>query len=228
MKMDQNDIEFDACLANDRALDDLEIIRVAQGGKIRLCIVNGATSTNFHFDLGSLQCTIDGNLVKPLTGHRFGLAMAQRIDTVVDLLKNAGAWPILAMQEGAGQQADIILATVGVKNVGKLANMADTMAGPLTFDLEMQLSALTALEFRPDGTHSALRLKGSMAPNSWGINGKGWNNRDAVKIRKGQRILITFQNTTMMAHPLHLHGHAFQVVALNSKAFALGFGRLRF
>lgn len=59
-----------------------------------------------------------------------------------------------------------------------------------------------------------------MAPYSWGINEKGWNNRDTVKIRKGQRVLITFQNTTMMAHPMHLHGHAFQVVAFNGKAFA--------
>lgn len=32
--------------------------------------------------------------------------------------------------------------------------------------------------------------------------------------------MITFQNTTMMSHPMHLHGHAFQVVALNGHAFA--------
>ena len=222
MQMDLNDIEFDAYLANDRTLDDPEIIRVAQGGKIRLRVINGSASTNFHIDLGSLQGTIaavDGELVKPLTGRRFGLAMAQRIDILVDLPKNVGAWPILAMREGARQQTGVILATVGA-NVGKLASMADTMAGPLTFDLEMQLSALTPLELRPDTTHSTLKLTGSMAPYSWGINEKGWNNRDTVKIRKGQRVLITFQNTTMMAHPMHLHGHAFQVVAFNGKAFA--------
>lgn len=222
MKMDLNDIEFDAYLANDRTLDDPEIIRVAQGGKVRLRVINGAASTNFHIDLGLLQGTIaavDGELVKPLTGRRFGLAMAQRIDILVDLPKNVGAWPILAMREGARQQTGVILATVGA-NVGKLASMADTMAGPLSFDLEMQLSAITPLELRPDATHSTLKLTGSMAPYSWGIDGKRWNNRDTVKIRKGQRVLMTFQNMTMMAHPMHLHGHAFQVVALNGKAFS--------
>jgi len=222
MKMDLNDIEFDAYLANERTLADPEIIRVAPGGKIRLRVINGAASTNFHIDLGSLQGTIaatDGNLVKPLTGRRFGLAMAQRIDILLDLPKNAGAWPIRAMREGARQQTGVILATAGA-HVGKLANMAGTMAGPVTFDLERRLSALTPLKPRPADTHSTLKLTGSMQSYTWGINGKGWANRDTVKIRKGQRVLITFQNTTMMSHPMHLHGHAFQVVALNGKAFA--------
>lgn len=222
MKMDLNDIDFDAYLANERTLDDPEIIRVAPGGKIRLRIINGAASTNFHIDLGSLHGTIaavDGNLVKPLTGRRFGLAMAQRIDVLIDLPKNAGAWPVLAMREGARQQTGVILATAGA-NVGKLAGMAATMAGPVTFDLERRLSALTPLELRPDDTHSTLRLTGSMQSYTWGINGKGWADRDTVKIKAGQRVLITFQNTTMMSHPMHLHGHAFQVVAFNGKAFA--------
>src|SRR3546814_67589 len=192
MKMDLNDIEFDAYLANNRTLDDPEIIRVAAGGKIRLRVINGAASTNFHIDLGSLQGTVaavDGNLVKPLTGHRFGLAMAQRIDILVGLPKNAGAWPILAMREGARQPTGIILATASA-HVGKLANMADTMAGPLNFALERRLSALTPWEPRPADTHSTLKLTGSMQSYTWGINGKGWANRDTVTTRQGQRVLI--------------------------------------
>src|SRR3546814_5227879 len=80
------------------------------------------SSDLFHIDLGSLQGTVaavDGNLVKPLTGHRFGLAMAQRIDILVGLPKNAGAWPILAMREGARQQTGIILATASAHEIGR-------------------------------------------------------------------------------------------------------------
>ncbi|WP_265333051.1 cupredoxin domain-containing protein [Burkholderia multivorans] len=42
---------------------------------MRLRIINGASSTNFHVDLGSLRGTVaavDGNAVQPLTGSRFG------------------------------------------------------------------------------------------------------------------------------------------------------------
>ena len=221
MKMDLNDVDFDAYLANDRTLDDPEVIRVEQGGRVRLRIINGASSTNFHVDLGSLRGTVaavDGNAVQPLTGSRFGLAMAQRIDILVDLPNGTGAWPILAVREGARQQTGIILASKGV-NVGKVAG-ATAAAGPVSFDQELRLSALRPLADRPVDSHSVLMLTGSMQPYTWGINHKGWDNRDTVKIRSGQRVAITFQNTTMMAHPMHLHGHHFQIVALNGKTFS--------
>src|SRR3546814_19457647 len=96
MKMDLNDIEFDAYLANNRTLDDPELIRVAAGGKIRLRVINGAASTNFHIDLGSLHCTVAavaGTLLTPLTVHPFGLAMAPSLNFLVGLPKNACLWP---------------------------------------------------------------------------------------------------------------------------------------
>jgi FtsP/CotA-like multicopper oxidase with cupredoxin domain len=34
-------------------------------------------------------------------------------------------------------------------------------------------------------------------------------------VAPGQRVAIDMINQSMMAHPMHLHGHAFQVVALN-------------
>ncbi|MBN9094659.1 MULTISPECIES: multicopper oxidase family protein [Pandoraea] len=222
MKMDLNDVDFDAYLANDRTLNDPEVIRVEQGGRVRLRIINGASSTNFHIDLGALQgtvATVDGNAVRPLTGRRFGLAMAQRIDILVDVPNGTGAWPILAVREGARQQTGIILASNGA-NVGKIAGMATATTGPVSFDQELRLSALRPLVDRPVDSHAVLMLTGSMQPYTWGINHKGWDNRDTVKIRKGQRVAITFQNTTMMAHPMHLHGHHFQIVALNGKAFS--------
>jgi FtsP/CotA-like multicopper oxidase with cupredoxin domain len=31
---------------------------------------------------------------------------------------------------------------------------------------------------------------------------------------------VTLRNTSMMAHPMHLHGHHFQVVAIDGQRFA--------
>ncbi|WP_408580072.1 multicopper oxidase domain-containing protein [Burkholderia multivorans] len=53
-----------------------------------------------------------------------------------------------------------------------------------------------------------------------GNHHKGWDNRDTVKNPQRTAVAITFQNTTMMAHPMHLHGHHFQIVALNGKTFS--------
>lgn len=221
MKMDLNDVEFDAYLANDRTLDDPQVIRVEQGGRVRLRIINGAASTNFHVDLGTLQGTVaavDGDAVQPFTASRFGLAMAQRIDILVDLPKGAGVWPVLAVREGERQQTGVILATRGM-NVRKVSGTAVEQAGAVNFDQELRFSALEPLVDRPADATFMLMLTGSMQPYQWGINGRSWENRDTVKVRAGQRVAITFHNTTMMSHPMHLHGHHFQVVTFNGQPF---------
>jgi FtsP/CotA-like multicopper oxidase with cupredoxin domain len=37
-------------------------------------------------------------------------------------------------------------------------------------------------------------------------------------LNNGQRIEIELVNRSMMAHPIHLHGHVFQVVAIDGRA----------
>jgi FtsP/CotA-like multicopper oxidase with cupredoxin domain len=46
----------------------------------------------------------------------------------------------------------------------------------------------------------------------WGTQGG-----DALKAKQGERIEISLHNMSMMAHPMPLHGHHFQVVAINGK-----------
>ncbi|MGH7057279.1 MAG: multicopper oxidase domain-containing protein [Acetobacteraceae bacterium] len=47
------------------------------------------------------------------------------------------------------------------------------------------------------------------------MNGEYWPHITPLMLRKGQRIEIDLINHSMMSHPLHLHGHAFQVMAVN-------------
>ena len=41
--------------------------------------------------------------------------------------------------------------------------------------------------------------------------------KPALVVDKDDRVEITFSNTSMMAHPMHLHGHRFQVVAIDGE-----------
>jgi len=56
------------------------------------------------------------------------------------------------------------------------------------------------------------RLSGSMASYDWTINGRPFQDAVPLTVRQGQKATLTFTNTTMMWHPMHLHGHTFQVV----------------
>jgi FtsP/CotA-like multicopper oxidase with cupredoxin domain len=54
----------------------------------------------------------------------------------------------------------------------------------------------------------------------WGINGKRYGEDTPLVVRSGERVELVMRNRTMMSHPMHLHGHHFQVVAINDRRFA--------
>jgi FtsP/CotA-like multicopper oxidase with cupredoxin domain len=219
--MDLNDVDFDAFLANDRTLADPEVIRTEAGGRVRLRLINAASSTQFWIDLGALTGTViaaDGQPVRPVRGTRFPLAMAQRLDVLIDLPGN-GDYPIFAQVEGKRARTGIVLATPGAP-VSRFAEEASENAPPVDLSLERRLKAVAPLRPRaPDVTHRVI-LAGGMAPYAWSLNGEYWPKVTPLMIAKGQRVAIEMVNHTMMAHPMHLHGHSFQVTTLNGASLA--------
>ncbi len=129
MKMDLNDIEYDAYLANDRTLDDPEIVKVERGGRVRLRIINGAAGTVFSIDTGDVDGTllaVDGQATQPVIGRRFPIAMGQRLDIGLTLPANGNAFPILALREGTKERTGIILDEVILTVGGVLSTVTDT------------------------------------------------------------------------------------------------------
>ncbi len=223
MAMDLNDFNFDAYLANDRALDDPEVIAVEKGGRVRLRVVNGASATAFWIDLGAQAgrlVSVDGEPVLPLEGRRFPLAPAQRLDIEVDLPSDGAALPVLALREGARERTGIILAPQGA-DVPSLPSLSEADHPPVSGDmtLELALRAATPLPERPLDNGQMVMLMGAMQPYLWTINGRTWEDRMPVAARSGERVELMFHNMSMMAHPMHLHGHVFQVVAINGTRF---------
>ena len=224
MAMDLNDYEWDAYLANDRTLSDPEVVQVERGGRIRLRVINAAAATVFWIETGAVGArlvAVDGNAVQPLPGSRFGLAMGQRLDIEIDLPNEGGAWPILALREGARERTGMILATQGAE-VRRLDVVAEAQAPAFDTDLaqEARLIALDALPDRAVDRSHMLMLGGSMQPYAWTINGAAWGQHQPITARSGERVVLSFHNMSMMAHPMHLHGHAFQVVGLNGRRVA--------
>jgi FtsP/CotA-like multicopper oxidase with cupredoxin domain len=41
-----------------------------------------------------------------------------------------------------------------------------------------------------------------------------------LQVREGERVLIEMRNLSMMTHPMHLHGHHFQIVGINGQAIS--------
>jgi FtsP/CotA-like multicopper oxidase with cupredoxin domain len=224
MQMDLNDFDFDAYLTNDRTLADPEVIAVEKGGRVRLRIINASAATSYWIDTDAVEGTlvaVDGHKIQPVTGRRFGVAMAQRLDILLDLPKGQGAFPVLALREGARERTGLILSTSGAAVV-RLAEVGQAATPAFDLDLaqESRLRALTPLQDRPVTSAQMVMLAGDMSPYRWTINGRTWEDRAPITAKSGERVALTFHNMSMMGHPMHLHGHAFQVVAINGQRFS--------
>jgi FtsP/CotA-like multicopper oxidase with cupredoxin domain len=215
--MDLNDIEYDAYLANDRTLSDPEIIKVDKGGRVRLRIINGAASTAFLITTGALEATlvaVDGHVVNPINVTRVPMTMGQRVDLDVEIPKDGGTFPILALREGTVDRTGVILATPGA-TIGRQALKTENPAPPLDLALEASLRAVHPLAVRSADKSLVAHLSGDMASYQWALEGL-----EGLKLTTGERVEITMMNMSMMAHPMHLHGHAFQVVAIGGVSMA--------
>jgi FtsP/CotA-like multicopper oxidase with cupredoxin domain len=221
MAMDLNDVAYDAFLANDRTLADPEIVRVEPGGPILLRIINGAAASNFVIDLGRLEgalVAVDGHPIQPVAGSRFPIAMAQRLDLRLRLPKERAAHPVLALLEGEKKRTGIVLAPAGAR-IARLGESAEKPVKPLDFAFERGLKAAAPLSLKPADRVHRLDLTGAMSPYEWGLNGAAYPDALPLTVARGERVEIAMTNRTMMSHPMHLHGHVFQVVALGGTRF---------
>ena len=222
---DANDWNYDAYLANDRTLNDPDIIKVEKSARVRLRIINGSSGTNYFVDLGRLEGELiatDGMPIQPISGNRFPIAIAQRVDVRLQIPADGGAFPILGLRELSRRQTGVILATPGA-SVPRIPVEASSATGLMTLDQEKTYVAVHPLSPRTASASSVLRLGGNMSNYSWTINGVSIdvNNPLATKpgvfVKYGDRVVIKFINETPMSHPMHLHGHSFQVIDINGQ-----------
>jgi FtsP/CotA-like multicopper oxidase with cupredoxin domain len=215
-KPDLSDVTYDALLANRRTLADPEVVRVRPGQTVRLRLIAGGSGTNFFIDTGTLDAqavAVDGEDIVPFAGRRFELAVAQRLDLRIGIPAGEAAYPILAQGEGTDLQTGLVLATPNAA-VPALSPKADAVAGALTNAQELRLRAARSLPAKPVDRTLRVTLDGDMAKYIWALNGQSWPNITPLEIKQGERIELVFANQTGMSHPMHLHGHVFQVTEI--------------
>lgn len=66
---------------------------------------------------------------------------------------------------------------------------------------------------RPPSRALEIHLTGNMERFMWGFDGRKFSEIvDPIRFELNERVRVTLVNDTMMAHPIHLHGHFFELV----------------
>ena len=140
------------------------------------------------------------------------IGMGERYDVQVTL--DDGVFPLVGLAEGKDATA-LALVRTSTGSAPPATIRPPELGRVLAGYGALHPAASVALPARqPDVTHR-LELTGGMARYDWGINGQSFDMSQPgalrFPIRQGQRVRVIFANTTTMYHPMHIHGHTFQV-----------------
>jgi FtsP/CotA-like multicopper oxidase with cupredoxin domain len=83
---------------------------------------------------------------------------------------------------------------------------AGTLPGHKALTYEDLKSLAVNRDTRPPTQEIRVTLDGQMNRYNWTLNGKRFDQATPIRVAYGDRVRIRFVNTTMMAHPMHLHG----------------------
>ncbi|MCV7377694.1 oxidase [Mycobacterium alsense] len=207
------DIDYPYYLVNGRIPAAATTFHAKPGQRIRIRFINSGSGTTFRVALAGHSMTVthtDGYPVMPTPVDALLIGMAERYDVIVTAAD--GVFPLVALAEGKNGLARALLST-GTGSPPDPDFQPDQL-NQRVGTVEMFTATTPVNLGRPQaGLDLPVVLGGNMAQYNWTINGKPYSSRaDPLHVRQGDRPTITFDNTTTMYHPIHLHGHTFQVI----------------
>jgi multicopper oxidase len=217
---DGGDVTYPYFLINGRVPADPQTTDYRAGQRIRLRIINAGSDTAFRVAVPNAVLHVthtDGYPVVPRQAESVILGMGERVDAVITVKESV---PVIAAPEGKQGHAQLNLRVDHAPSAVLIDDFVASVRRWTVLDTAtLRATPEVTLPARsPDQVIDA-RLAGPVNGYTWPINGKlyeppnnGW------PVNPNQRVRIRFINESMMFHPLHLHGHTFQVMGPSGPA----------
>jgi FtsP/CotA-like multicopper oxidase with cupredoxin domain len=204
-------IAYPMHLVNGRPSADPEVLRARVGDRVRLRIINAAADTVYVVAVGGHDLRVthtDGYPVAAPEAGSLVIGMGERYDAVVTLAD--GVFPLVAAAVGKSGTGRALVRTSSGAVPGPDVRPDELGRAPLTA-AGLTAAPGSALPARPPDTEQDLALAGGMGAYVWTINGRTYDQTIPLTVRASQATRLRISNRTMMPHPVHVHGHTFQV-----------------
>ncbi|MBI4536324.1 MAG: multicopper oxidase family protein [candidate division NC10 bacterium] len=212
---------YDVMTINGKAYPSIEPLRVRKGERVRLRLISASAEHTHLIRLAGhrLQVThTDGNpLAQPVEVDAVPLAPSERYDVQV-VAEHPGAWFLECAEPGHAQAGE----RVGFVYEGHEGDRPEAPIEEVS-DLSIWRYGLgRGRDVLPRSSRGErffdLTLSGGMmGADVWTINGKQYPSTDSLRLRRGDRVRVRLNNMSMEAHPMHLHGQSFKVLAVNDR-----------
>jgi FtsP/CotA-like multicopper oxidase with cupredoxin domain len=208
---DAGDVSYPHYLVNGRIAAAPTTFTAKPGQRVRIRIINAGSDTAFRVALAGHRMTVthtDGFPIEPTEVDALLIGMGERYDVTVTA--GDGVFPLVALAEGKAAMARALLSTRSGTGPDAAYRPPELSRLVGTIDLFTAAPEVDLGSVRPDVALSA-ELSGGMMNYDWTINGRPFSDTRPLTVQQGQRARLTLNNTSMMWHPMHLHGHTFQV-----------------
>jgi len=218
---DRHGNAYDVMTVNGKAYPATQPLKVRRGERVRLRLINASADHTHVLRLAGHRLKVthtDGNpLAAPVDIDAVPIAPSERYD-VQFVADRPGAWFLSCAQPdhaSAGEQALVVYeGHEADKPVAPEGEVADQTIW--SYELGRGRDLLP----RPTGATRTFELSlsgGMMGSDQWTINGRRYPDTPPMRLGKGDRVRVAFQNMSMEAHPMHLHGQSFKVLAVNGR-----------
>ena len=207
---------YDGLIVNGRGTARSPELRVRRGDRVRLRLINAGSSTLMAIRVMGHTMRVthaDGQPVEPVTTRIAILGMGERLDVLVEA-NYPGVWPITAFGED-NQRASAVLRYDGERGaVPDDTGNEEVRPGDLLGYSQLAGTA-PGSDVKPDRKKELTLGGGMIDGRHWTINGREYPDVSAIEVHQGERIRLAVGNMSMVPHPVHLHGHFFQLREFN-------------
>jgi multicopper oxidase len=212
-----DEITYVAHCINGTAYSATSKLAVKVGDRVRLRILNASPTETRYVRLAGHRLSVthsDGNrLERPIEVDALRIGVGERYDASFEV-RTPGAFLLegLTGRPLAHQQA-AVLYTEGMEGATPVGS-PQRLVGVDYFTYE-KAGGVTAEPVAASIGSLRYHLTlggGAWGSNRWTINGASWPRTPKIHVRSGDDVIVHFKNKTDMEHPMHLHGHVFQLV----------------
>ncbi|WP_047982427.1 MULTISPECIES: multicopper oxidase family protein [Ornithinibacillus] len=216
---------YDIFTMNGKTYENNEPLFVKEGETVKLRFVNaGYMAHQIHIPVDYKVTHVDGQKVNNpqiIAGSVIEVAPGERVD-VEFVADGSGDFTIdchgemeaaqdmkmdIVYEDGNGQKAEHFLTpdTVDITKLGEKTESQFNLND--NFDVEYEMELNTAM--------SSEEEMGMV----WTINGATYPDVPPIEVDKGDKVKVTLTNNSMdkADHPMHLHGHFFQILSKNGE-----------
>ncbi len=195
------------------------IVKVGQ--TVRLRILNASPTLTHYVRLAGHRLRVthsDGNpMPRAVTVDALRIGVAERYDAWFEVTR-PGAWLLESLMADVRDYRQSVLIRTADAADHRPEMPPASLAGAQLFSYGLA----GAGEPMPGGGHdpfgpatvrkTLLLGGGKPGHRHWTIDGKIWPDTPKIDVRSGDMVQIHFNNPTDMDHPMHLHGHVFELV----------------